>query len=138
MGRGGRMNDESRLQISLLLLRLSIFIVMFMWTLDKFINPEHSAAVYSKFYFITGLESSIILVIGMLELILLLAFLVGFQQRITYGVVLVLHAISTLSSYNQYLDPYSGSNLLFFAAWPMLAACFALYLLRDSDKKWVI
>jgi putative oxidoreductase len=24
-------------------------------------------------------------------------------------------------------------NLLFFAAWPMLAACIALYLLRDQD-----
>jgi putative oxidoreductase len=24
-------------------------------------------------------------------------------------------------------------NLLFFAAWPMLAACFALYYLRESD-----
>lgn len=42
--------------------------------------------------------------------------------------VLLLHGISTLSSYRQYLDPFN--NLLFFAAWPMLAACFALYLLR--------
>lgn len=132
------MNDQSRLQISLLLLRLSIFLVMFMWTLDKFINPAHSAAVYDKFYFIAGLDSTIMMVIGILELILLLAFIVGFKKRITYGAVLLLHAISTFSSYNQYLDPYNGPNLLFFAAWPMLAACFALYLLRDSDRKWVI
>lgn len=26
-----------------------------------------------------------------------------------------------------------GPNLLFFAAWPMLAACLALFLLRDED-----
>jgi len=31
----------------------------------------------------------------------------------------------------QYLNPWQ--NLLFFAAWPMLAACVALYLLRDAD-----
>jgi putative oxidoreductase len=30
-----------------------------------------------------------------------------------------------------YLDPFS--NLLFFAARPMLAACIALYMLRDFD-----
>jgi hypothetical protein len=50
--------------------------------------------------------------------------------------VFVLHGISTLSSYRQYLDPFD--NLLFFAAWPMLAACFALYSLRDLDTRWTL
>lgn len=45
--------------------------------------------------------------------------------------MLLLHAVSTFSSFPQYLDPFK--NLLFFAAWPMLAACIALYLLRDLD-----
>ena len=43
-----------------------------------------------------------------------------------------MHTVSTLSSWRQYLDPFD--NLLFFAAWPMLAACIALYLLRDHDN----
>jgi len=51
---------------------------------------------------------------------------------------LVLHAVSTLSSFKQYLAPFDGPNLLFFAAWPMLAACFALFILRDLDKKWSV
>jgi putative oxidoreductase len=58
------------------------------------------------------------------------------EKRISYGGVLILHSISTLSSYRQYLDPFN--NLLFFAAWPMLAACVALYLLRDVDTKWTV
>jgi hypothetical protein len=29
-------------------------------------------------------------------------------------------------------------DLLFFAAWPMLAAFFALYLLRDFDTRWTV
>jgi putative oxidoreductase len=45
--------------------------------------------------------------------------------------VFVFHAISTVASYRQYLDPFA--NLLFFAAWPMLAACYTLYILRDFD-----
>lgn len=44
------------------------------------------------------------------------------------------HAGSTLSSWQQYMDPYGGANLLFFAAWPVPAACIALYLLRDHDR----
>lgn len=38
-------------------------------------------------------------------------------------------------SYRQHLAPFG--HLLFFAAWPMLAACFALYALRDLDTLWV-
>jgi putative oxidoreductase len=68
---------------------------------------------------------------GALELMLILAFVTGLWKFWTYGAVLVLHAISTLSSYAQYLDPFN--HLLFFAAWPMLAACFALFWLRDLD-----
>lgn len=68
-----------------------------------------------------------------MEIILVGAFLLGVMKRFTYGTVLVLHAISTFSSYKQYLAPYDGPNILFFAAWPMLAACLTLYLLRDKD-----
>jgi putative oxidoreductase len=41
--------------------------------------------------------------------------------------------VSTLASFGKYVAPFEPHNLLFFAAWPMLAACIALYLLRDSD-----
>lgn len=37
---------------------------------------------------------------------------------------------------SQYLDPFN--NLLFFAAWPMLAACFAFYLLRELDTRLAV
>ena len=33
--------------------------------------------------------------------------------------------------WRQYLDGFD--NLLVFSAWPMLAACFTLYLLREYD-----
>ena len=40
--------------------------------------------------------------------------------------------------FKQYLAPFEGPNLLFYAAWPMLAACFALYRLRDLDTLWAV
>ena len=127
---------DKKLQLSLLFLRLSVFLVMFMWTIDKFINPGHAAKVYEKFYFIAGLESVVMYVIGAIEITLLLLFVAGYKKKVTYGVVLALHAVSTLSSFKQYLAPFDGPNLLFFAAWPMLAACFALFIMRDQDKMW--
>lgn len=128
------MNDETRLQVSLLVLRLTVFLVMAMWTVDKFVNPGHAGGVYENFYFIPGLGAGVIMLIGVLEAALLLAFVAGVLKRFTYGLVLLLHAASTFSSFAQYLSPFEGPNLLFFAAWPMLGACLALYLLRDRDR----
>jgi hypothetical protein len=50
----------------------------------------------------------------------------------------VLHGISTVSTFSQYLAPFQGTNLLFYAAWPMLAACVTLYALRDLDTLGVV
>jgi len=129
------MSAQDRTATSLLMLRLSVFLVMLIWTIDKFVNPVHAARVYEHFYFIPDLGETTFIVIGIAELLLLFAFVVGWQKRWTYGAVLALHAVSTLSSYQQYLAPFERTNLLFFAAWPMLAACFALYYLRDLDTR---
>ena len=130
------MTERDRLTTALLALRIGVFIVMFMWTLDKFVNSPHAAGVFANFYGLRGFGPGLMTAIGIAELVLILAFVAGFQKRVTYGGVLLLHAVSTFSSYRQYLAPFS--NLLFFAAWPMLAACFALYLLRDFDTKWTV
>lgn len=128
------MHPDKKLQLPLLLLRMTVFLVMFMWTIDKFINPGHAAKVYESFYHIAGLESVVMYVIGAIEMIILLLFLGGYKKKYTYSAVLIFHTVSTLSSFKQYLAPFEGGHLLFFAAWPMLAACFTLFLLRDQDK----
>lgn len=127
------MQHSAKLANALMLLRLSVFLVMLMWTLDKFINPDHSAAVYANFYQLGGLGAQVFLLIGALELLLLLAFVTGFKKTFSYGLVLVIHAVSTLSTWQQYLDPFN--NLLFFAAIPMLAACWTLFSLRELDTR---
>jgi len=130
------MSTDRRIPVALLLLRLSVFLVMLMWTLDKFINPDHAAAVYQNFYLISGLSNQLFYIIGAIQLIIILGFVAGFQKRWTYLLVLFFHAVSTFSSFPKYLAPFD--NLLFFAAWPMLAACFTLYYLRDMDTLWTV
>ncbi len=49
------MIDERKLSLSLLVLRLSVFVVMLVWSVDKFVRPEHAAAVFERFYLIDNL-----------------------------------------------------------------------------------
>jgi hypothetical protein len=132
------LGNRNRVGVALLVLRVTVFLVMLIWTIDKFVRPDHAASVYEHFYFLHGLSPAIIYSIGIVELVLLIGFMIGFAPRLTYGLVLLLHAISTFSSFHQYLHPFEGSNILFFAAWPMLGACFALYYLRDLDTLWTL
>lgn len=124
---------EKNLKFSLLSLRVSVFIVMLFWTIDKMINPEHANNVFQKFYHIGSFSKSLMMAIGVIELVLIVAFLAGIKKRFTYGLVFLLHFISTVSSYQQYLNPFEKGNLLFFAGIPMLAACFTLFLHREDD-----
>ncbi|MGA8278731.1 MAG: hypothetical protein WB784_11130 [Rhodanobacteraceae bacterium] len=123
-----------RLRASLLILRLSVALVMLMWTIDKFVRPEHGSRILEHFYGIAGVGNGPIYVIAAAELILIALFALGLFKTWTYGLILLLHAASTLSSYQQYLHAFEHVNLLFFAAWPMLGACVALFLLRDEDR----
>ncbi|MDQ2868017.1 MAG: hypothetical protein M3R59_06340 [Verrucomicrobiota bacterium] len=122
-----------RLPLALLILRLTIFFVMLMWTIDKFVRPQHAAQIFEHFYGLAGVKTQVVFGLAIAEIALLIAFVIGLAKRWTYGAVFLLHALSTFSSYHQYLTPFEKVNLLFFAAWPMLGACFALYYLRAAD-----
>ena len=121
---------QQQLGISLLALRLSIALVFIMWALDKVLVPEHAMKVFSGFYGL-DISSGFSVALGLAQLVFIGVFLAGLWKNLTYLAILVLHSGSTFSSFAKYLDPFN--NLLFFAAWPMLAACFALYLLREHD-----
>jgi hypothetical protein len=131
-------DNHNRVGVALLILRLTVFLVMLVWTIDKFVRPAHAASVYEHFYLLRGLGPAVMYSIGVMELAILIGFVIGFAPWLTYGLVLLLHAVSTFSSFRQYLHPFEGPNILFFAAWPMLGACFALYYLRDLDVLWSV
>jgi len=132
------LTKPTNLSLSLFLMRISVFLVMFIWTLDKFINPKHAAAVFDHFYKISGLTPTMMAAIGIIELIIIVAFVLGIRKKWTYGAVLVMHAISTLACFKFYLEPFKSPNMLFWAAFPMLAGCFLLFLMRKSDTFFTI
>lgn len=128
-----RSNEFTRVARALLVLRLTVFLVMAIWTVDKFVRPEHAISVFEHFYGMAGVGKTIVFALAALEAMLLLAFVLGLARRFTYGAVLLLHGLTTFASFRQYFAPFEKANILFFAAWPMLGACFALYYLRDLD-----
>lgn len=131
-------SNQKSLARALFSLRLGVFIVMFMWTLDKFINPAHTGKVFAKYYMFDGLSLGLTYVIAVLQMLLVFSFLLGVKKRWSYGAILLMHTVSTLSTYMMYLNPWGPKNLLFFAAWPMLAAIFSLYILREDDTLFTL
>lgn len=120
-----------QLPLSLFLLRLGVGLVMAMWTVDKIINPDHADVVFSNFYGLDAQGPIVLIALGLVQGVVVIAFLAGALRTLSYGAVFAMHGVSTLASWRQYFDPFE--NLLFFAAWPMLAACFTLFLLRRAD-----
>jgi hypothetical protein len=124
--------SRRRLSLSLLLLRLSLGLVMMVWAFDKILNPGHGAAVFEGFYGLAGVGEQIVRIIGVAQAAIVLGFLLGLAKTWTYGTVLFMHAVTTLVSWSAYLQPLE--NILFFSAWPMLAALVTLFLLRAEDR----
>jgi hypothetical protein len=124
---------EQKIKLPLFFLRLSVALVMWVWVVDKFVNVQHTVNVWKAFYFVDNLPLNGSYIIGVLQAIVVLAFTFGFKKKISYGIVFIMHLGSTLTPFARYLDPYTLPNILFFPAWTMLAAIFALYWLRDYD-----
>ncbi|MCC3861130.1 hypothetical protein [Pseudemcibacter aquimaris] len=127
---------QDKIEWLLLFMRASIFIVMFAWTVDKFTDPSHGVAILKGFYFIDGVGEQLVMILGGLEMLLILAFVAGAFKKYTYGLILLFHGLTTFASFDRYIPP--DVSLTFFAAWPMLAACATLYILRDFDKKFAV
>lgn len=107
---------------------------MLLWSIDKLVAPEGAVAIFQFFYHV-GITTNTAYVVGVLELLLSLAIIMGFLKTYSYGLGLLLHATTTLATYQQLLDPFGG-NHLFIAALPILAAFVALFLMRRQDNLW--
>ncbi len=127
------MKDERKLQISLAIIRISTALFFLVWSLRKIIQPESTQKIFSSFYF---MEVSPVFsyVVGAIQTLIILAFMVGLFKTWTYGAILGMHIVSVLSTYQKLLNPYESPNTLFWAAVPALGGLIALFLLRDKDE----
>ena len=120
------------LKLPLFLTRLSIFYFMLPWQLMRFTKPESVVGIAKKHYKFT-MPDSVPMITGVLMMVLLIAFLVGFKKKITYFLVFILHAIGTLMTLPKLIIGLESFYILFLAAIPTAAAMFLLWKLRDED-----
>lgn len=125
-------NSESPAALFILRLGLGAFLLLF--GIDKLIAPATTVEVFAQFYGLI-ISHGMVYTAGALEILLSLAFLAGLWKTLSYGLGLLLHAVSTLATYQELLSPF-GENHLFLAALPVLAAFIALFLLRRQDTLW--
>ncbi len=66
------MEGDSKLEISLLAIRLAIAAFLLVWVADKFVNPKHSQAVLGSFYAMKDVSPQIVLGLGIAQQLLVL------------------------------------------------------------------
>lgn len=134
----GRAMNQSNLKLPLFILRATVAIFFLVWALEKFAEPETTIAIWKAFYMIDNLPVAAAYAIGALQIAVVACFFFGIMKFWSYGFLMVIHTLSTLSSYEQLLNPYEGHNHLFIAAIPVLGALIALFLLRDEDTLFTL
>jgi hypothetical protein len=72
---------QKRLPVALLGLRLTLALVFAVWSLDKFVNPDHGAAVFQAFYGLQTVPPTLVYAAGVVQAVLVAAFALGMDLR---------------------------------------------------------
>ena len=88
--------------------------------LEKLVMPDVNAAIWETFYGIS-IDVNLSYPIGILNTLMSLALIVGFQRRFTYAYWTLFHFISVASTWNYLIQPFGGPNHLFLAGAPPAA-----------------
>lgn len=124
-------------RMPLCLLRVATGYFMALWAIEKLVKPEGAVGIF-KFFYGMEISSAVAAGVGVVQLLIIVAFILGYRRRISYGLVFLMHGVSTLATWQHLLDPFGLYLLerpqhLFFAAVPVLAGTWLLYALRDWD-----
>lgn len=126
-------HPDKELEITLAILRLSTAFFLMIWALDKIFGTGRAMQTVSKYYMAID-SSTVILAMGLAQLLIIALFAAGLFKTFSYGAVLAMHTVSVLASYPRYLDPLARPNILFWAAIPVLAGMILLFVLRSRDR----
>src|SRR5215831_8903367 len=96
---------DKRIPAALLILRFFLATFLLQWSIQKLILPDAAARIASNFYGVT-LPVAASYALGVAELIVSLALLVGFYRTISYGLSLLIHTVTVVVSWRQLFDPW--------------------------------
>jgi putative oxidoreductase len=120
---------------ALLILRFFLAVFLLQWSVEKLVVPSATIRIAQSFYGVS-LPTKATYALGVAELVLALALLLGAFRTVSYGLSLIVHTITVVVSWRQLLDPYGFAqigNHLRISTWPTWGAFAALFLLRSWD-----
>jgi|MEHZ01.2.fsa_nt_MEHZ010455746.1_2 uncharacterized membrane protein YphA (DoxX/SURF4 family) len=139
------LNDENEHKLALFLAasRFGVFIVFFVWTLAKFIHPEHGVNIMRGHYLIDGVTEAAVTIFGLFELVLCIALILGLYKRVTRSFFLLISIYSVitprvLNGYKIFIFENSEPQIFLFSGFSMLACAIAIYWLRDYDTRFCL
>lgn len=121
-------------KIALLALRLTLSAFFLVWAIEKFVKPETTAAIFARFYGLDDLPPEASYAAGAIQLFLIAGFTVAARFRWFFvGALMLMHGFVTVTTWDILINPYEGSNHLFWAGVPTLGGLIALFALRERD-----
>ena len=130
---------DRRIPAALLILRFFLGIFLLQWSIEKLMLPDAAARIASGFYGLT-LPAPASYALGVAELILSLALLLGVYRTVSYGLSLLVHTVTVVVSWRQLFDPWGLAkigNHLWISTWPTWGGFAALFLMRQWDS-WTV
>ncbi|MEL7028166.1 MAG: DoxX protein, partial [Pseudomonadota bacterium] len=120
------MDSTATLRVSLLVMRLTMAAFFVPWVAAKLLTPPTTQAIFATFYFVPELPLAASYALGGAQALIVLLFALGLFKLFSYGAMLLMHAASTLSTWERLITPSVEHNILFWAAVPALGAMIAL------------
>jgi hypothetical protein len=124
---------DKKISISLLIMRLSIAAFFGVWSSLKFYRPEWFENIFQNFYGLEFVTSHMATVVGAIQLIIVLTFVLGFRRGLSYALLALMQAVGVLASIPNLMNFTQYPNNLMWAAVPALGAAVALYVMREYD-----
>ena len=130
------MMNERRIEIALLVIRITAAIFLGLWATLKFHHPEWQRNIFEGAYNVSffTVTDNLSYFLGAVQIIIVLAFVSGFMRTWTYGLMMLMSAAGVIGSLGSFITYYNYPKNLMLTSIPTLGALIALFILRDMDN----
>lgn len=127
------MTNERRIEVALLIIRITAAIFLGLWATLKFHHPEWQRNIFEGAYNISffTITDNLSYFLGTVQIIIVLAFVSGTW---TYGLMMLMSAAGVIGSLGSFMVYYNYPKNLMLTSIPTLGALIALFILRDMDN----
>ena len=130
-------NPDSRDAVALLILRLGLAWFLFVWAVNKVLEPEQYMRIWGSFHGI-DIGATMPYVMGAAQIIICVMAALGLWRTLSYGLLFLMHLVTVIVIFPSLIAPFviedgfpvNRNNSIALAT---LAAFAALWMLRHRD-----